>query len=119
MPIPTNVTTIVVTGAYKNIISGAGESGTVEFVPNLKSLNDTTDDVILTAPPFVVVLAQGTGAFTITLPTTDNSTFYPQSFSYTIIEKVTNMGNRTTKGVKIPSSLGSTVSLSDLLANYI
>jgi hypothetical protein len=119
MPVPTNVTTVVVTGVYKNIISGAGESGTVEFVPNLKSLNDTTDDVILTAPPFVVVLAQGTGAFSIQLPTTDNSVFYPQSFSYTIREKVTNMGNRTTQNVKLPASLGPTVSLSDLLAPYI
>lgn len=119
MPLPTNVTTTTVTGTYKNIVSGAGESGFVEFVPNIKSLNDTTDDVILTAPPFVVTLGQGTGAFSIPLPNTDNNTFYPQSFSYTIIEKVTNMGNRTTKGVKLPSSLGATVSLSDLLAPYI
>jgi len=119
MPLPTGVVAITVTGTYKNAISGAGESGFIEFVPNLKSLNDTTDDVIYTVPPFVATVAQGTGTFSIQIPVTDNTTFYPSTFSYTIIEKVTNMGNRTTKGVKVPASLGSTVALSDLIAPYI
>lgn len=119
MALPDDVKTITVTGTYKNMISGAGESGYVEFLPNLKSVNSTANDVILTAPPFVAKLAQGTGFFTILLPTTDNDDFFPQSFTYTINEKVTNMGNRTTKGVRMSSALGSTASLSDILAPYL
>lgn len=110
---------ITVTGTYQNFVSGAGESGFVEFVPNVKSLNDTTDDLILTVPPFVATVPTGTGHFSIVIPTTDNDSFYPTSFTYTIIEKVTNMANRTTKNVRIPSTLGSTATLSDILAPYI
>lgn len=119
MALPPDVVEITVTGTYKNMISGAGESGYVEFLPNLKSVNSTANDLILTVPPFVAKLEQGTGFFSIDLPTTDNTNFYPQSFSYTIFEKVTNMGNRTTKGVRITSALGSTASLSDILAPYL
>lgn len=119
MSLPPDVKTITVTGTYKNVISGAGESGYVEFIPNIKSVNSTTNDLILTAPPFIAKLAVGTGFFTILLPTTDNDDFYPQAFSYTINERVSNMGNRSTKGVKINSSLGLTASLSDILAPYL
>lgn len=119
MPTPAGVKTIILTGTYKNIISGAGESGFVDFVPNLGSVNDTVGNEFLTLPPFVAIVQQGTGTFSITIPTTDNDAFFPASFTFTIIEKVSNMGQRTTKGVKIPSTLGSTADLSDILANYL
>lgn len=120
--------TIVVTGTYKNFISGAGESGFVEFIPNIKSLQDTTDKFVLTVPPFIAALPgtiggnnnqSGTGSFSITIPCTDNTELVPQGFSYTIIEKVSNMGNRTTRGVLAPSTLGSTVDITTLLAPYL
>lgn len=127
MPI-TGGKTIIVTGKYVNAISGAGEIGTVQFIPSLPSLADTTDSQFLTTPPFVAVLpgtlggtpnSSGPGTFSITLLTTDNVELHPEGFTYTIIEKVTNMANRITKGVLIPSTLGSTVDLTVVLKPYI
>jgi hypothetical protein len=127
MPI-TGGKTITVTGTYVNFISGAGELGTVQFIPSIPSLSDETDSEFVTIPPFVATLPgtigggsnnAGNGHFSITIPTTDNTELYPQGFTYTIIERVTNMANRTTKGVKIPSTYGSTVDLTTVLKNYI
>jgi hypothetical protein len=120
--------TIVVTGTYKNFISGAGENGFVEFIPNIKSFQDSTDKFVLTVPPFIAALPgtiggnnnqSGTGSFSIIVPCTDNTELVPQGFTYTIIEKVSNMGNRTTRGVQIPSTLGSTVDITTILAPYL
>lgn len=120
--------TITVTGKYANFISGAGETGTVQFIPSIPSLSDQTDHQFLTIPPFVVVLpgtlggqpnSSGPGTFSIVLPCTDNTELFPEGFSYTVIEKVTNMAQRTTKGVLIPSTLGSTVDLTVVLSPYL
>lgn len=129
MPISvTGLKTIIVTGAYQNIITGAGEIGTIEFIPTPRSLQDQTDKVTLTTPPFVAILpgtigsgnnTAGTGQFSIIVPTTDNDELFPHSFSYTIIERVSNLGNRTTKNVLIPSTLGSTVDITQVLAPYL
>lgn len=119
---------ITVTGKYINFVSGAGETGTVQFIPSVPSLSDATDDQFLTVPPLVAILpgtiggspnSSGPGTFSITLPCTDNTELHPQGFTYTVIEKVTNMANRTTKGVLIPSTLGSTVDLTTVLAPYL
>jgi hypothetical protein len=124
----TGAKTIIVTGKYINFISGAGENGSVQFIPNLPSLSDATDHQFLTIPPFVAVLpgtqggtpnSSGPGTFSMTLPCTDNDELHPGGFTYTIIEKVSNMANRITKGVLIPSTLGSTVDLTIVLAPYI
>lgn len=124
----TGAKTIIVTGKYINFISGAGETGSVEFIPSLPSLSDQVDAEFLTVPPFVAILpgtlggtpnSSGPGTFSITLPCTDNTSFHPGGFTYTIIERVTNMATRTTKGVLIPSSLGTTADLTTILAPYI
>lgn len=119
---------ITVTGKYINFVSGAGETGTVQFIPSVPSLADATDDQFLTVPPLVAILpgtlggtpnSSGPGTFSITIPCTDNTELHPEGFSYTIIEKVTNMSNRVTKNVLIPSTLGSTVDLTTVLAPYL
>lgn len=119
---------ITVTGKYINFVSGAGENGTVQFIPSVPSLSDATDDQFLTVPPLVATLpgsiggspnSSGPGTFSITLPCTDNDELHPGGFTYTIIERVSNMANRTTKGVLIPSTLGATVDLTTVLAPYI
>lgn len=119
---------ITVTGKYINFVSGAGENGTVQFIPSVPSLSDAADDQFLTVPPLVAILpgtlggtpnSSGPGTFSITLPCTDNDELHPGGFTYTIIEKVTNMANRTTKGVLIPSTLGATVDLTTVLQPYI
>lgn len=119
---------IIVTGKYINFVSGAGETGTVQFIPSVPSLSDPTDDQFLTIPPLVAILpgslggtpnSSGPGTFSITLPCTDNTELHPEGFSYTIIEKVTNMANRVTKNVLIPSTLGATVDLTTVLQPYL
>jgi hypothetical protein len=119
---------ITVTGKYINFVSGAGETGTVQFIPSVPSLADATDSEFLTVPPLVAILpgtiggtpnSSGPGTFSITIPCTDNTELHPGGFTYTVIEKVTNMANRTTKGVLIPSTLGSTVDLTVVLQPYI
>lgn len=124
----TGAKTITVTGKYVNFISGTGETGSVQFIPSLPSLSDEADDQFLTIPPFVAILpgtqggspnTGGPGSFTITLPCTDNNELHPEGFSYTIIEKVSNMAQRTTKGVLIPSTYGDTVDLTTVLKPYL
>lgn len=119
---------ITVSGRYINFVSGAGETGTVQFIPSVPSLADPTDDQFLTVPPLVAILpgtiggtpnSSGPGTFSITIPCTDNTELHPEGFSYTIIEKVTNMANRVTKNVLIPSTLGATVDLTTVLAPYL
>lgn len=119
---------ITVTGKYINFVSGAGENGTVQFIPSVPSLSDATDDQFLTVPPLVATLpgslggtpnSSGPGTFSIILPCTDNDELHPGGFSYTVIERVTNMANRVTKGVLIPSTLGATVDLTTVLQPYI
>lgn len=129
MPVTiTGAKTIIVTGTYQNFISGAGETGFVKFIPNIPALEDQTDGVIATIPPIVAPLpgtigggnnAQGNGHFSITVPCTDNTELFPTGFTYTIIEQVSNMMNRTTKGVQIPSTLGSTADITKILAPYL
>jgi hypothetical protein len=124
----TGAKTIVVTGKYVNFISGAGETGSILFIPSVPSLSDATDSQFVTIPPFTAILpgtaggspnTGGNGTFSITLPCTDNTELHPQGFSYTIIERVSNMAQRTTKGVLIPSSYGATVDLTTVLQPYI
>lgn len=129
MPISvTGFHTITVTMAYQNAITGAGEVGTIEFHLNVPALQDNVDKVTLTTPTYVAVLpgtigsgnnTAGTGQTSIVIPTTDNNTMFPAGTTYTIIERVSNLGNRVTKGVQIPSTLGSTVALTDVLKNYL
>lgn len=120
--------TIIVTGKYVNFISGAGETGSVEFIPSVPSLSDQTDSEFLTLTPLVAILpgtlggspnSSGPGTFSIVVPCTDNTELFPQGITYTINEKVTNMANRITKGVQIPSTYGTTVDLTKVLAPYL
>jgi hypothetical protein len=120
--------TIIVTGTYQNAVSGAGETGFVNFIPSVPSLTDQTDMVELTIQPFSAPLPGtigggnsmgGNGHFSITIPTTDNTSMYPQQFTYVIEELVSNMASRTTRNVQIPSTLGSTVDITKILQPYI
>lgn len=123
----TNGKTIIITGKYDNYISTQGEIGTVQFIPSVSNLSDTVDSQFITTPPVTAYLpgtvggspnSSGPGTFSVTVLCTDNTELYPQAFTYTIIERVSNL-TRVTKGVKIPSTYGDTVDLTVVLANYI
>jgi hypothetical protein len=115
--------TIIVTGKYIDFISGAGETGTVTFTPSVPSLSDSTDVEFLITTPYQAILPStnnsfGPGTFSITIPCTDNTELYPQGFTYTVTERISNL-TRITKGVQIPSTLGSTADLTVILKPYI
>jgi hypothetical protein len=122
----TGLKTIIITGTYVNILSGAGETGYVEFLPNIPSVEDQTDSIVATMPPIVVGLPGtfgsnnqgGNGHFSQVVPCTDNTELFPAGFTYTIIEKISNL-TRVTKGVLIPSTLGSTADITKILAPYL
>lgn len=124
----TGFKTIQVTATYVNPLSGAGETGIIEFVPSVPSLADSTDMEFLTLTPVFAILpgtaggspnSSGNGIVTVTLACTDNDEEHPASFTYTITERVTNMDSRVTTGVQIPSSLGSATTLTTILKPYI
>jgi hypothetical protein len=119
--------TITVTGKYVNSISGAGETGVIQFIPSVKNLTDLTDAQFLSMTPTTAYLpgsiggapnSSGPGTFSVVLLCTDNDELHPESFSYTIEERVTNL-TRITKGVLIPSTLGATVDLTTVLQPYL
>lgn len=108
-----NVQTITVTGTYSDMLGRPGW-GFVYFKPSIDIFEDHVNKVIVTKMIYSAkLLADGT--FSIVLPTTDVSGLTPTSFTYTIVEKVTGMEFRETSGIAIPSTLGNTVDITQLI----
>ena len=110
-----SVTTIVVTGTYKDMLDRAG-SGVVQFVPETNFFEDAADNTMITKQIYSARL-DGYGNLRVTIPVTNVGAdgLTPTSFTYTIVEKVTGMKFRTTKGVAIPSTFGETVGITQLI----
>lgn len=109
------VRTITVTGTYQDMFGRAG-SGVVEFTPETDFFEDSADKIMITKQIYRFRL-DGYGKLNAVVPVTDVGTdgLTPTSFTYTIVEYVTGMKFRTTKGVAIPSTLGSTVDITQLI----
>lgn len=108
-----NAPTITVTGTYSDMLGRPGW-GFVYFKPSVDIFEDSVNKVIVTKMIYSAkLLADGT--FSIKIPTTDVSGLTPTSFTYTIVEKVTGMNFRETSGVAIPSTLGNTVDITQLI----
>lgn len=110
-----SVRTIVVTGTYKDMLDRAG-SGVVQFIPETNFFEDAAEDTMITKQIYYARL-DGYGNLRVTIPVTDVGAdgLTPATYTYTIVEKVTGMKFRTTKGVSIPSTLGETVSITQLI----
>ena len=108
-----NAPTITVTGTYADMLGRAG-FGFVYFKPSNDIFEDHTNKVIVTKQIYSAKLL-GDGTFSIKIPTTDVPGLTPTSFTYTIVEKVTGMEFRETPGVAIPSTLGDTVDITQLI----
>lgn len=108
-----NVQTITVTGTYLDMLNRPGW-GFVYFKPSGGIFEDKVNKVIVTKMIYSAkLLADGT--FSIKIPTTNVPGLTPTSFTYTIVEKVTGMEFRETSGVAIPSTLGDTVDITELI----
>lgn len=108
-----DLTTITVTGTYMDMLGRAGY-GYVEFIPETDVFEDDTNDIIYTKQIYRGRVSS-TGKLRIDIPTTDVGGLTPDAFTYTVVEKVTGMKFRRTNGVAIPSTLGETVAINELV----
>jgi len=108
MPLPSNLTTITLTGEFLTS-TGTPMSGTLSFTPPPELVDVNT--AIMYAAPDTVTL-DSTGKFTTVLICTDNPTLAPAGWSYTVQE---NVSSPRTYTIFVPSTLGTTVDLSTLV----
>jgi hypothetical protein len=109
VPLPPDLTTIVLTGTYADA-SGAPLTGQVIiYVPQV--VRDSTGKVILGAGPVSCPLGPA-GSFTVTLACTDNPNLNPTGFTYTVLEQIPGLGR--SYSISLPHTLGPTADLSAL-----
>lgn len=109
MALPSDLTTIVVTGTFTTI-TGTPLTGQVNFSLTTP-VEDSTGKVIFNAFTQSVPL-NSAGFMSIVLPCTDNADLNPTNFSYLVTEAVPGLGRAYY--VQLPHTLGSTVDLSSL-----
>ena len=111
MALPGDLTTITVTGSYTD---GAGnpQGGVVLFTPS-SELTDQTGKVVIGTTPIPATVSSTTGTFSQAgLACTDNANLYPESWAWVVTVAVP--GAQQTFNTYLPSSLGSTVDISQL-----
>ena len=108
MALPSDLTTITVTGTYTTI-TGTPLQGQVNFSLTTP-VEDSTGKVIFNA--FTQAAPLVNGSISIVLPCTDNADLNPTGFSYLVTEVIPGLGRAYY--VQLPHTLGSTVDLSAL-----
>lgn len=108
MPLPGDLTTIIVTGTYPGG-DGNALTGKVTFTPSA-DLTDTTGHVIVRAAPIIAPLYAG--SLKVVLLCTDSADISPTGWYWIVAESIDGAPART-YNVLIPHS-GSTVDLSTL-----
>jgi hypothetical protein len=108
MPLPSDLTTIIVTSSRADI-SGGAQSGVITFDPG-QPVIDAADNVVFDGP--VSRQVQNGVMVPVTLPCTGQSGLNPSAFTYHVTVSV----GATTRAydIALPSTLGSTVDLADL-----
>lgn len=103
---------VTVHGTYKDM-TGTAMTGTIVFTPNVV-IDDPESDLIIMPKAFTATLTAG--AFTISLPATDDPDVTPVGWSYTVTENIGPLG-RTGLVIDVPIIYVTTgVSLATLLA---
>jgi hypothetical protein len=111
MALPASFGTITVTGTYIDFL-GNPATGTVTFSPPANTFLKVTDVDVMVVPKSIEVTLDVSGAFSVTLPLTDDPQVVP-AFTYSVAESVT--GLRRSYSVEIPTALlPGPVDLSDL-----
>lgn len=86
MPLPGNLSTVIVQGTYLTLGDGDPAVGTITFTPQLAPgviLTDPTGAAMLVPGPIPVTL-DGTGSFSIELPATDDTDLQPNGWTYLV-----------------------------------
>lgn len=93
MALPANYSTVPVFGRYIDF-AGAPAQGTVTFEPSLKYVKDPGADVLILSTALVATL-DGTGAFSIEIPATDDPDVTPSGFTWNVTEHLNGRTWRT------------------------
>jgi len=100
MALPASLSTITITGAYVDY-SGTAISGQITFTLG-DVLRSGTDNVMVA--PSTVVVPLVAGAFSVTLPATNDPDIIPNPYTYTVVESF--VGGRTYT-ISVPYNGGS------------
>jgi len=100
MALPTNLSTITITGSYVDY-SGTAISGQITFT--LGDVLRSGIDNVMVAPSTVVVPLVA-GSFSVTLPATNDPDIIPNPYTYTVVESF--VGGRTYT-ISVPYNGGS------------
>ena len=110
MALPGNITLITVTGQYLNF-EGAAIDGQVKFYPSQVLIDSAADRIII---PTVITEDLVSGAFSVSIPITNDPDVSPANFTYLYEE---SFEGGATYIISLPSSLGASVDISDLRAD--
>lgn len=108
MALPNNITTITVTGQYIDF-TGSAIAGQVRFSNPQFLVNSAADRMIV--PTTITATLDNTGAFSVTIPITNDIDLVPLDFTYTFEESFIGGSTFT---ISLPASLGGTIDISDL-----
>jgi hypothetical protein len=108
MALPNNVTTITVTGQYIDF-AGSAIAGQVKFTNPQFLVNSAADRMIV--PTTITATLDNTGAFSVTIPITNDVDLSPLNFTYTYEEAFVGGSTFT---ISLPANLGGSVDISDL-----
>lgn len=107
MALPANITLITLTGQYLDF-QGEAIDGQVKIYPSQVLIDSAADRIII---PTVITTDLVNGSFSVAVPITNDADVSPQNFTYLYEESFE--GGRTYR-ISLPSSLGSSVDISDL-----
>lgn len=105
-------TTITVTGTYKEADGTTAASGNVTFIASTTMTDSSNNQII--APTLATGTLNGSGAISVSLTATDDSTTQPTGVTYEVTENINGAGQNK-YNIAIPaSSVGGTLDLADI-----
>ena len=107
MPLAPSLTTVTITGNYVNF-EGAAIQGQIRFTLGDVLRNGTDDQMVA---PSSIVVPLSSGAFSVTLPATNDPDIIPNPFTYTVEESFS--GGRTYT-ISVPYTTAGSLDLADL-----
>ena len=107
MALPSNITTIVLTGQYLDF-EGQPIAGQVKIYPSKVLIDSAADRIII---PYTLTADLVNGAFSLTVPITNDVDISPLAFTYYFEESFTG---GSTYQISLPASLGSTVDIATI-----
>jgi hypothetical protein len=109
MALPSNITLITITGQYLDFTGGAID-GQVKIYPSQVLIDALADRIII---PSTITKDLVNGSFSVTVPVTDDPDVSPLNYFYYFEEA---FSGGTTYIIHLPSTLGSSVDITDVRA---